>query len=106
MDKVVTSERVFLDGDFNGHVSSDMGGLERFMWGFGTGQIRDGGIRLLEWGVGKWLCLMNTCFKKTKSWLMTFRSGETEIMIACMLVNNKYRRSINATLVSHPRPRI
>ena len=86
MDKVVTSERVLLDGDFNGHVSSDMGGLERFMWGFGTGQIRDGGIRLLEWGVGKWLCLMNTCFKKTKSWLITFRSGETETMIACMLL--------------------
>ena len=72
------------------------------MWGFGTRQIRYGGIRLLEWAVGKRLCLMNTCFKKTKSWLMTFRSGETEIMIACMLENNKYRRSINATLVSHP----
>ena len=51
MDKVVTSERVLLDGDFNGHVSSDMGGLERFMWGFGTGQIRDGGITV---GMGSW----------------------------------------------------
>ena len=38
MDKVVTSERVLLDGDFNGHVSSDMGGLERFMWVLGLGK--------------------------------------------------------------------
>ena len=28
MDKVVTSEKVLMGGDFNGHVGSDMGGLE------------------------------------------------------------------------------
>ena len=46
--------------------------------GFGVGQINDGGIRLLDWAIGKGLHLMNTCFQKKKSWLMTFRSGETE----------------------------
>ena len=31
MDIVVTSEKVLVGGDFNGHVGSDMGGLERFI---------------------------------------------------------------------------
>ena len=55
---------------------------------FHIGQINDGGIRLLNWAVGKRLHLMNTCFQKRKSWLITFRSGETETMINYILVNN------------------
>ena len=62
--------------------------LERFMGVFHIGQINDGGIRLLNWAVGKRLHLMNTCFQKRKSWLITFRSGETETMINYILVNN------------------
>ena len=34
MDKVVTSERVLLDGDFNGHVGSYMGGFGEVHVGF------------------------------------------------------------------------
>ena len=59
--------------------------------GFGIGQINDGGIRSLDWSVGKGLHLMNTCFQKRKSQLITFRSNETEAMIDYILVNNKYR---------------
>ena len=43
---------------------------------------------------GKGLCLMNTCFQKRKSRLITFRLGETETMIDYILVNNKYRSSV------------
>ena len=60
--------------------------------GFGIGQTNDGGIRLLDWTVGKGLCL-NSCFQKRKSRLITFRLGETETMIDYILVNNKYRSS-------------
>ena len=77
MDKVVTKE-VLVGGDFNGHVSSDMGGFGEVHGGFGIGQINDGGIRLLYWAVGKGLCVINTCFQKRKSRLKTFRLGETE----------------------------
>ena len=52
MDKVVTSE-VLVDGNFNGHVGSDMGGFGEVHEGFGIGQINDCGIRLLDWAVGK-----------------------------------------------------
>ena len=89
MDKVVASDNVLVGGDFNGHVGSDMGGFGEVHAGFGIGQINDEGIRLLDWSVGKGLRLMNTCFQKSKSRLVTFRSGETETMIDYILVNNK-----------------
>ena len=87
MDKVMTSDNVLVGGDFNGHVGSDMGGFGEVHGGFGIGQINDGGIRLLDWAVGKGLRLMNTCFQKRNSRLVTFRSGETETMIDYILVN-------------------
>ena len=37
---------------------------------------------------------MNTCFQKRKSRLITCRLGETETMIDFILVNNKYRNSV------------
>ena len=67
MDKVVTSEKVLLGGDFNGHVGSDISGFGEVHAAFGIGQITDGGIRLLDWGGDKGLRLMNTCFQKSKS---------------------------------------
>ena len=58
-----------------------------------VGQVNEV-IGLLDWAVGRGLCLMNTCFQKRKSWLITFRSGETETMINYILVNNKYRSCV------------
>ena len=48
MDKVVTSGKVLVGGDFNGHVGSDMGGFGEVHGSFGIGQINDGGIRMLD----------------------------------------------------------
>ena len=94
MDEVVTCEKVLVGVDFNHHVGSDMDGFGEVHGCFGIGQINDGGIRLLDWAVDKVLRLMNTCFQKRKSWLITFRSGETETMIDYILVNNNYRSSV------------
>ena len=88
------SKKVFVGGDFNGHVGGDMDGLGEVHRRFGIGQINDGRIRLLDWAVGKGLRLMNTCFQKRKSRLITFRSNESEAMIDFILVNNKYRSSV------------
>ena len=87
MDKVVTSDNVLVGGDFNGHVGSDMCGFGEVHGGFGI-------VRLLDWAVGKGLHLMNTCFQKRKSRLVTFRSHETETMIDYIPMNNKYRSSV------------
>ena len=48
MDKVATSEKVLVGGDFNGHVGSDMGGFGEARGGFGIEQINDGEIELLD----------------------------------------------------------
>ena len=94
MDKVVTSEKVLVCGDFNFHVGSDMGGFGEVHRSFGIRQINDRGIRFLDWTVGKGLRSMNTCFQKRKSRFTTFISGENETMIDYILVNNKYRSSV------------
>ena len=70
-----------MGGDFNG----DMSGFGEVHGGFGIGQINDGEMRLLDWAVGKGLHLMNTCFQKRKSQLITFRSSETETVIIAFL---------------------
>ena len=48
MDKVVTSEKMLVGGDFNDYVGSDMRMI------------------LFDWVVGEGLCLRNTCFQKRK----------------------------------------
>ena len=91
----VAGEKVLVGGDVNGHVGSDMGSFGKVHGDFGIGKINDGGIRLLEWAVGKGLHLMNTCFQKRKSQLITFTLGKTETMIDYILVNNNYRSRVN-----------
>ena len=49
--------------------------------GVGIWQINDGGIRLLNWTVGKGLRLTNSCFQKRKRRLITIILGETKTMI-------------------------
>ena len=83
-----------MGGGFNGHVGSDLSGFGEAHGSFEIGQINDGGIRLLHWAVGKGLCLMNTCFQKRKSRLITFRLGETGTITDYILVNNKYSSSV------------
>ena len=98
MDKVVTSEKVLVVTLMAMLVviciCSD-GWLKEVHGSLGIGQMNDGGIRLLDWAVVKRLRLMNTCFQKRKSRLITFRSRETETMIDYILMNNKYRSSVN-----------
>ena len=52
MDKVVTSEKVLVGGDFNGHIGSDMGGFGEVQEDFGIGKINDGVIKIV--GLGSW----------------------------------------------------
>ena len=82
MDKVVTSE-MLVGGDFNGHVGKDTGCFGDVHSGFGIGQINDG---VSDCWTG--LCLMNTCFQKSKTPPMTFRLCETETIIDYIFVNN------------------
>ena len=46
MEKVVTSEKVLVGGDFNGHVGIYMDGLGEVHESFRIGKTNDGGTRL------------------------------------------------------------
>ena len=89
----MTSEKVLVGGNFNGHDGSVWVVLETFIrvW---VRKIDNSGMRLLDWAVGKGLGFMNSCFQKKKSRLITFRLTETETMIKYIIVNSKYRRSV------------
>ena len=93
MDKVATNEIVLVGDDFNGHVDTDMGGFGEVHGGFGIGQTNYGGIKLLDWAVGKGLHLKNIYFQKRKSQLIKFKSGETET-IDYIFVNKKYKSGV------------
>ena len=45
---VMASEKVLVDGDFNGHVGSATGSFGEVNGGFAIGKINDGRIRLLN----------------------------------------------------------
>ena len=44
----MTSGKVLVSGDFNGHYGSNIGGFGEAHCGFGSGQINDRRIRLLD----------------------------------------------------------
>ena len=56
-----------------------------------VGQVNDGEVRQMDWRVSKGFYLMNTCFNKGKSWLITFQLSDIEMEIDYIFVNNRYR---------------
>ena len=82
----MTSQKVLVGGDFNGHVGSDTAGFEKVQGGLGIGQINEEGWDCWIGQLVKGLRLMNTCFQKRKSGLITFRSGYSETMINYIIV--------------------
>ena len=81
-------------GDFKGHVGSDMDGFGEVHGDFGIGKIMMDRSDCWTGQLIKGLRLMNTCFQKRKSRLITFGSGDTETMIDHILVNKKYKSSV------------
>ena len=72
INKVITSAKVLVEGNFNGYAGCDMGILGEVHRGFGIGQINDRVVRLMACPSGKGLCLIKTCFEKRKGLLITF----------------------------------
>ena len=58
-------EKMLVAGDFNDHVGSDLGGFGEVHRRFGTGQINDGGIRLLAGQFVKLVTRLNTSETET-----------------------------------------
>ena len=75
MSTILDDEKVFLGGDFNGHIGRDAGNFNSVHGGFGLGARNESGEKLLEFALEKDLVIENTIFRKKDEHLTTYKSG-------------------------------
>ena len=68
-------EKLFLGGDFNGHIGEKADGYVRTHGGFGFGERNSEGVALLDFAIAFDLTVVNSLFKKKDVYLVTFRNG-------------------------------
>ncbi|XP_019238919.1 PREDICTED: craniofacial development protein 2-like [Nicotiana attenuata] len=75
------TEKLFIGGDFNGHIGAGAGGYDDVHGGYGFGDRNEGGNSLLEFARAFDLVIANSSFPKREEHLVTFRSlmGKTQI---------------------------
>ncbi|XP_019263978.1 PREDICTED: craniofacial development protein 2-like [Nicotiana attenuata] len=83
------TEKLFIGGDFNGHIGATSGGYDNVHGGFGFGDRNGGGTSLLDFGRAFDLLIANSSFPKKREHLVTFRSSVVETQIDYLL----YRKS-------------
>ncbi|XP_054785632.1 uncharacterized protein LOC129292133 [Prosopis cineraria] len=86
------SEKIFIGGDFNGHVGREAGQYARVHGGFGFGELNNEGQTLLDFSLAYDFKIANTCFKKRDEHLITYKSGASRSQIDFLLVRNTDRK--------------
>nr|XP_009795535.1 PREDICTED: craniofacial development protein 2-like [Nicotiana sylvestris] len=71
---VPLTEKLFIGGDFNGHIGESARGCDYVHSGFGFRGRKEAGISLLEFSKVFDLVIANTCFQKREDHLVTFWS--------------------------------
>ncbi|XP_070024881.1 uncharacterized protein [Nicotiana sylvestris] len=92
------SERLFIGGDFNGHIGSSVGGYTEVHNGFGFGERNGEGTSLLDFAKAFNLVIANSSFPKWEEHLVTYQSSVAKTQIDYILRRKK--RSVRG------RPRI
>nr|XP_016470732.1 PREDICTED: uncharacterized protein LOC107792979 [Nicotiana tabacum] len=69
------SERLFIGGDFNGHIRSSVVGYTEVHGGFGVGERNGGGTSLLDFAKAFDLVIANSSFPKRDEHLVTYKSA-------------------------------
>ena len=75
VSRINTREKLYICGDFNGHIGSKPEGYEGVHGGNGYGQRNQEGERILEFATAHDLVVGNSFFKKSEQHLITYRSG-------------------------------
>jgi hypothetical protein len=88
---VPSSEKLFIGGDLNGHVGTVRGGFERVHGGFGYGERNQEREDILNFAIAYDLMVANTFFRKKKSHLITFISGQHSSQIDFLLTRREER---------------
>nr|XP_009586960.1 craniofacial development protein 2-like [Nicotiana tomentosiformis] len=97
LDEVVRSilrtEKIFIGGDFNGHIGANAGSYDDMNGGFEFGDRNEGGTLLLDFARAFDLVVANSNFPKREEHLVTFQGTVARIQINYLLCR-KYDRGL------------
>ncbi|XP_070013277.1 uncharacterized protein [Nicotiana sylvestris] len=84
--QVPPAEKLFIGGDFNGHIGASAGGYGEVHGGFGFGERKGGGTTLLDFAKDFGLVIANSRFPKRREHLVTFQNGVAKTQIDYLLL--------------------
>nr|XP_009758810.1 PREDICTED: craniofacial development protein 2-like [Nicotiana sylvestris] len=79
--QVQPADKLFIRGDFNGHIGSTAGDYIEVHGGFGFGERNGGGTSLLYFAKAFELVITNSTFPKREEHLVTFQNAVTKTPI-------------------------
>ncbi|XP_019231565.1 PREDICTED: craniofacial development protein 2-like [Nicotiana attenuata] len=79
-------EKLFIGGDFNGHIGSTTGGYGEVHGGFSFGERNGGGTSLLDFAKAFGLVIANSSFSKREEHLVTFQNAMAKTQIDYLLL--------------------
>ena len=86
LQSIPQHEKLFVGGDFNGHIGEKTDGYVRMHGGFKFGDRNSEGVELLDFAIAFDLTIGNSLFKKRDDHLVTFRSGSCKTQIDYCLI--------------------
>ncbi|XP_070029870.1 uncharacterized protein [Nicotiana sylvestris] len=89
---ILPSSRLFIGGDFNGHIGSSVGGYTEVHGDFGFWERNGGGTLLLEFAKAFDLVIANSSFPKREDHLVTYQSSGEKTQIDYLLLRRCDRR--------------
>jgi len=92
IQNVPRSKKLFIGGDFNGHIDEGPDGYDTAHGGFGYGERNNGRVAVLDFAVAYELLVVNSYFKKKEDHLIIFKSGSLKTQIDYFLIRADSRR--------------
>jgi len=89
IQEVHRNEKLFIGGDFNGHIGAEAAGYDGVHGGFGFGERNPGGVSVLDFAVAFDLLVANSLFMKKEDHLVTFRSSSCKTQIDYFLTRKE-----------------
>ena len=91
LQSIPRHEKLFLGGDFNGHIGEKADGYVGTHGSFGFRIRNSGGVAVLNFALAFDITIGNSLFKKREDHLMTFRSGSCRMQIDYCLIRANHR---------------
>ncbi|XP_070014270.1 uncharacterized protein [Nicotiana sylvestris] len=85
------TEKLFIGGDFNGHIGSTAGVYDEVHGDFGFGERNGGGTLLLDFAKAFGLVVANSCFPKREEHLVTFQNVVAKTQIDYLFLRRRDR---------------